>query len=51
MLREITIGQGVEEKGKTRSTGFDMAVRKRNHGGPRLGDSLARHEGSLRTAW
>ena len=26
MLREITIGQGVEEKGKTRTTGFDMAV-------------------------
>ncbi len=26
MLREITIGQGPEEKGFTRSTGFDMAV-------------------------
>jgi len=26
MLRQITIGQGVEEKGATRSTGFDMAV-------------------------
>ena len=26
MLREITIGQGAEEKGKTRTTGFDMAV-------------------------
>jgi formyltetrahydrofolate synthetase len=26
MLREITIGQGPEEKGMTRSTGFDMAV-------------------------
>ena len=26
MLRDITIGQGPEEKGKTRSTGFDMAV-------------------------
>jgi formyltetrahydrofolate synthetase len=26
MLREITIGEGVEEKGKTRKTGFDMAV-------------------------
>ena len=26
MLREITIGQGSEEKGITRSTGFDMAV-------------------------
>jgi formyltetrahydrofolate synthetase len=26
MLRQITIGQGAEEKGMTRSTGFDMAV-------------------------
>jgi len=26
MLRQITIGQGPEEKGITRSTGFDMAV-------------------------
>ena len=26
MLRQITIGQGAEEKGFTRSTGFDMAV-------------------------
>src|SRR5580700_1676858 len=26
MLRQITIGQGPEEKGFTRSTGFDMAV-------------------------
>ena len=26
MLREITIGEGPEEKGKTRKTGFDMAV-------------------------
>jgi formyltetrahydrofolate synthetase len=26
MLRQITIGQGTEEKGITRSTGFDMAV-------------------------
>jgi formyltetrahydrofolate synthetase len=26
MLRQITIGQGPEEKGVTRSTGFDMAV-------------------------
>ncbi|HEV2198316.1 MAG TPA: formate--tetrahydrofolate ligase [Bryobacteraceae bacterium] len=26
MLRQITIGQGPEEKGLTRSTGFDMAV-------------------------
>ena len=26
MLRQITIGQGSEEKGITRSTGFDMAV-------------------------
>ena len=26
MLREITIGQGAEEKGHTRVTGFDMAV-------------------------
>ena len=26
MLREITIGQGAEEKGMTRVTGFDMAV-------------------------
>jgi formyltetrahydrofolate synthetase len=26
MLREITVGQGVEEKGFNRSTGFDMAV-------------------------
>jgi len=26
MLRQITIGQGAEEKGITRSTGFDMAV-------------------------
>jgi methylenetetrahydrofolate dehydrogenase (NADP+)/methenyltetrahydrofolate cyclohydrolase/formyltetrahydrofolate synthetase/formate--tetrahydrofolate ligase len=26
MLRQITIGQGPEEKGKTRSTGFDITV-------------------------
>ena len=26
MLRQITIGQGPEEKGKTRSTGFDISV-------------------------
>jgi len=26
MLRQITVGQGAEEKGITRSTGFDMAV-------------------------
>jgi formyltetrahydrofolate synthetase len=26
MLRQITVGQGPEEKGMTRSTGFDMAV-------------------------
>jgi formyltetrahydrofolate synthetase len=26
MLRQITVGQGTEEKGITRSTGFDMAV-------------------------
>jgi len=26
MLRQITIGQGAEEKGKTRVTGFDIAV-------------------------
>ena len=26
MLREITVGQGAEEKGHTRVTGFDMAV-------------------------
>src|SRR5215470_16619512 len=26
MLRQITVGQGAEEKGNTRATGFDMAV-------------------------
>src|SRR5580658_5410675 len=31
MLRGITIGQGPEEKGFTRSTGFDIAVRSEEH--------------------
>jgi len=49
MLREITIGQGVEEKGKTRSTGFDMAVASEIMAVLALATSLGDMKDRLRT--
>ncbi len=47
-LRDITIGQGPEEKGMTRQTGFDITVGQRGDGYP---GAHHRFGGHARTLW